>query len=714
MASVRFRHFATTPLAAAALLALAGAARAQDAVPTLQTVRVTARAVDASEVTGFSTPLARTPVQAVSVDQSALADIGATSLSDLTRLDASVTDSYNSVGYWTTFAIRGFQVDNQHNFLRDGLPINAETVLALDNKSRVDILKGLSGMQAGTSAPGGLVNLVVKRPDGDLRDASLRWEQPGTVGAAVDLSQRFGAGRAFGVRLNVSVEHLDPNVRDARGHRDVVALATDWRITPDSLLELEFEHNLQSEPSVQGMSMLGNVVPDPHAISPRLNLNDQSWSLPVVTQGNTASVRYTQALAGQWRLKLQALQQQLVSNDHLAFGLGYPGCDVCDRFGSDGRYTIYDFRSDGERREQRVADASLAGEFATGPLHHALTLGAQASRFTARFNPEAYNDAGDGTIDGLTQVPAAPDAIYSQSDRTERSAELYLRDTIAIGEDWTAWLGLRHTRLHRASTPSAGDYPTDPTDYRQSFTTPWVSLSRQLTADDMLYVSWGEGVESSVTPNQAGTYVNPGQVQPATTSRQWEAGWKHASGDHGWGLTAYELRRPQYDDIPDDGASGPLMHVRDGNVSSRGLEAEAETRVATLTLHASAMWQRVRRDGTFEYDGLRPTNVPDKALKVGAAWDVADVPGLALLYDVGYEGGREVLPDNSATIPAWTRVDLGARYTQQLAGTRLTWLAGIDNLFDRRAWRESPYQYDHAYLFALEARTFRASVDAKF
>src|ERR1700761_2060046 len=246
MASIlRFRN-SLTPLAAA-ILALAGAARAQD----VQTVQVTAKGgADDAGVTGFAQPLSRTPIQVDSVDAKSLLDIGALSLSDLTRLDASVTDSYNAPGYWTTFAVRGFQVDNRYNFRRDGLPINAETVLPLDSMGSIEIMKGLSGAQSGVSAPGGLVNLVVKRPDADLRDALLRWSQDGTVGAAVDLSQRFGADRAFGARLNVSADRLDPNYHDARGHRQDFAFAGDWRIAPDSKLEIEFEHNLQSQPSV--------------------------------------------------------------------------------------------------------------------------------------------------------------------------------------------------------------------------------------------------------------------------------------------------------------------------------------------------------------------------------------------------------------------------------------------------------------------------------
>ena len=438
MASIfRFRS-SLTPLAAA-VLALANAAQAQEA-SNAQTVQVTAHgANDSAGVTGFAQPLSRTPIQADVVDSKTLRDFNAISLSDLSRLDASVTDDYNAPGYWTTFAIRGFPIDNRYNFRRDGLPVNGETVLPLDGVSSVEILKGLSGAQAGTSAPGGLVKLVVKRPDADLRDALLRWSQNGTVGAAVDLSQRFGADRAFGARLNASADRLDPNYRDARGHRENVSLATDWRLDADHLLELEFEHNVQSQPSVPAFSMLGDVVPDPHSIDPHINLNDQPWSLPVVTQGNTMSLRYTQALAANWRFQVQALQQRLVSNDHLAFAYGAnEACDPCDRFASDGTYALYDFRSDDERRLTRDLDVHLNGQFATGALRHDLTAGVLESRFVGTFNDEAYNFVGIGNIAGTAVVPSDPSLTSPNTDRTERNTELYLRDTVQIGADWTA------------------------------------------------------------------------------------------------------------------------------------------------------------------------------------------------------------------------------------------------------------------------------------
>jgi iron complex outermembrane receptor protein len=229
----------------------------------------------------------------------------------------------------------------------------------------------------------------------------------------------------------------------------------------------------------------------------------------------------------------------------------------------------------------------------------------------------------------------------------------------------------------------------------------------------MVYASWGEGVESDVAPTM-GDDTNRGQPLTATISRQWEAGYKHGNGATHWGVNVYDLKRSFDTDITN--ADGSTTFAHDGITHSRGIEAEAQSRFDALTLRASAMWQRVRREDSIDpaNNGLRPTNVPDSALALLAAYAFSSVPGLSVLANANYEGAREVLPDNSVHIPAWTRFDLGARYTQNLGATTLVWRVGVDNLFDRRAWRESPYQYDHVYLYPLEPRTFHASLEADF
>jgi iron complex outermembrane receptor protein len=127
------------------------------------------------------------------------------------------------------------------------------------------------------------------------------------------------------------------------------------------------------------------------------------------------------------------------------------------------------------------------------------------------------------------------------------------------------------------------------------------------------------------------------------------------------------------------------------------------------------MARRARREGAAnaERNGLRPTNVPARSAKLQGAWNLAAVPGLALLAFVTHEGERMVLPDNSVATDGWTRVDLGLRYTQRVGAARWVWRAGVDNLADARAWKETPFQFGHAYLYPLAPRTWRAALDIR-
>ncbi|MEO8836988.1 MAG: TonB-dependent receptor plug domain-containing protein, partial [Caldimonas sp.] len=449
---------------------------------TLAPVLVTGRVPVPASVAGWGdTPLAAAPLQATTVDAAQIRDAGAHRLADLALFDPAVTAAYDTEGYVDYFTVRGFVIDNRFNFRRDGLPINAETSIPLENKARVDVLKGLSGLQAGTSAPGGLVDLVVKRPlDAPLREAFVEWRARGSVSGAVDLSQRFGRDHAFGVRLNAAAEHLDPIVRDARGNRTLLALAGDWRVTTSTLIEAEVETSHRSQPSVPGFSLLGDAVP--MVPSPRLNLNNQPWSLPVVFDATTASLRVTQQLAPGWRVVAHALSQRLRTDDRIAFPFGCTdpnpppdGTYYPDRYCPNGNFDLYDFRSDNERRRSSTLDVSLHGQVNTGALDHALTADVQRTIVRNRFQDQAYNFAGTGNVDGTLVTPPMPALTTPNTDRDERSTELALRDKVAFGSGTSLWLGARHTQLARSATPTDGSAGTS---FRQSFTTPFAALGQ--------------------------------------------------------------------------------------------------------------------------------------------------------------------------------------------------------------------------------------------
>ena len=716
--SPRPTGFKRSSIAAAAGLLATAHALGQTAAATpstqLDAVTVTGRAVPAATVSGWGDiPLSKTPLQASVFTSEQLRDIGAQRLSDLVGIDPAVSDAYNAEGYWDFLTVRGYVLDNRFNFRRDGLPINAETSIPLDNKSRVEILKGTSGMQAGTSAPGGLVNFVVKRPlDTPLRSAILEWRQPGTVTGALDISQRFGADQAFGVRINAAAAHLDPMVRSSEGHRHLFALAADWRVSGDTLLEAEIETSHRSQPSQPGFSMLGDTVPQPG--DPRISLNNQPWSQPVVFDATTASLRWQQKLGADWKFVAHAATQRLRTDDRLAFPFGCfdpepapDGTYYANRFCPNGTFDLYDYRSENERRRTDAIDLSLQGKLHTGAIDHTLTVGALQSRVRNRFQGQAYNLVGTGNIDGTLITSPDPTLAYTNTNRDERSTELYLRDAVALTERLTAWLGLRHTRLQRESVQTDG---ASPTDYAQSFTTPSIALSYGFARDQLVYASWGRGVESNVVPNLP-RYTNPGEVF-TTKSRQAEVGLKGAIDAFEWNLAGFDIQRPRTQDFGSCDVDNTCTTRLDGTAHHRGIEATAAWHQGAWTLHGGAQWLHARVESSQDstVDGKQPTNVPARTLKLQAAYDVSTVPGLNLQATLQHESSRMALPDNSASIPAYTVVDAALRYETKIANARWAWRAGIDNLFDKRAWRESPYQFSHAYLYPLAPRTFRLSV----
>ena len=113
-------------------------------------------------------------------------------------------------------------------------------------------------------------------------------------------------------------------------------------------------------------------------------------------------------------------------------------------------------------------------------------------------------------------------------------------------------------------------------------------------------------------------------------------------------------------------------------------------------------------------NGQRALNVPRLGLRAVAQYRFADVPGLRSSLRLNHEGTRRVTEDGAIQLPAWTTLDLAAHYDTRIQGTRTQWTLAIDNLADRRYWRESPKQYGHYYLYPGAPRTLRLAVKASF
>ncbi len=693
---------------------------ADAATTTLPTVTVVAPAAREARagISGLAdAPAWKTPVQAVRLTQDALKDQQVQRLADLVKLDASITDAYNTTGYWDYLSMRGFTLDNAYNYRREGLPINAETRIALDNKAAVELLKGTSGIQAGVSAPGGLVNLIVKRPEGRVRTAEIGFTGGSSVMTAVDIGDRFGTDQRFGLRVNAAAERLDPNIDNTKGHRRLLALATDWIIAPGSVVEAEIEHSLYRQPSVPGASLLGSALPSASSFDPSRNLNNQPWALPVEMAGNTGTLRWKQDWGTGWHSAVTYGEQHLRSQDRAAFPSGC-GKDnspygVYDRYCSDGTFDLYDYRSEGERRTTRALNAQLSGELSTGTIKHALRIGLLRSIHTTDLNTAAFTYAGEGDIDGTYgPYPASATPDYPNIDRHERSTELSISDSITFSEQWSAWAGLRHTWLKRRVALT--EAVADPASLDQQVTTPWLAVGYTLAPRTQIYASWGEGFEArTAMSTPLVPYGNAPSALPVRKSRQIEMGLK-AQRDHlQWGANLFRIERPEAG--PVSNTSGGTDYVFDGHSLHQGAEGFVQTQLGAWSFTGSAMvLDAKRRDTQSALDGKRPVNVPEHTLKLSGSYRWAAPLPITAQADLVHEGRRWVDPDNTVRLPSWTRVDVGLKAQQRLDGSNLTWRLGVANLFDKRAWREAPTLTGHIYLFPLAERTVTGSLQVDF
>jgi len=184
-------------------------------------------------------------------------------------------------------------------------------------------------------------------------------------------------------------------------------------------------------------------------------------------------------------------------------------------------------------------------------------------------------------------------------------------------------------------------------------------------------------------------------------------------------ITLFDIEREQASDIGACGGVDTCRRVMDGLARHRGLEAQWTQVFGPVSVQASALLLQARREGS-QLDGVngqRPVNVPSRSLRLGAEYRPPQVQGLSLQANLSAESQRRILPyDDSLQLPSWTRTDLSLRYRHTLqtaaGATRLTWRVGVDNATNRKAWKESPYQFGHVYLYPITPRTWRVSLQA--
>jgi len=711
-----YRH---TLLALSITLA-AAAAHAQDA--TLDTVTVVGQETTdyqakKAAVAGFdNAPLLDTPASVAVITEASLKDQQARLLSEVLKNGASVGDSYAPVGYYENFVIRGFALNPASSYKINGRTITGEQNVALENKQQVEVLKGLAGLQSGVSEPGGLVNYVSKRPE-NVRSVTVSTNEQGERYLATDIGGWLGTEQQVGVRINLAHEDIRSYVDHADGKRDFASLALDWNISPNALLQLNAEYQDREQRSVPGYQLLGGTEV-PHHVSPKDLLAYQSWSNPVGIRSLNLDGLFEYRFNDAWKVSFSASRSRVVIDDYSTFAWGCYGAASCantavpNHFSAEGDYDISDYRSPDDTRRNEEAQAALNGQFDTGFLKHDLTFGTTAFRrlVDRRTSVNAY--IGEGNIYQPSPVLEPYDGPLGHTYRRldSRQYGLFASDRISFNEQWQTILGGRQVRLDEETYNQAG---ATTRHTQRSVFLPQVALIYKPRPDTSLYASYSKGL--SLGGEAAWFSSNAEEVLPPTTSRQLEVGVKRDFQRLSLTAALFQITQDLQYNRPND--DGTITFVQQGKQKNVGLELSANGHLTSdlqVSASVAAIRARVSGSGTDDYDGHQAINVPKLRASLHGDYSIPGVPGLALLGGVQYSASKYANREATVKVDDYAVFDVGGRYSTKVGDYATVLRLTVDNLFDKRYWRDVGESAGDGYLFLGAPRTARLSATVNF
>jgi len=708
--------------------------------------------------------LQQTPLSATVVTRELLTDQQARVLSDVVKNDASIGEDYAPVGYYGDYEIRGVPIDLATGLQINGMTIAGEQDVPLENKERVEFLKGLAGVESGVASSGGLINYVTKQP-ATVQAVDLATDHRGSSYGAIDLGSLFGSQKQVGVRVNLAGERMQSYVNDANGWRAMGAGAADWKLSPKAILKGDFEYQHKVQRSVCGYQLLGGTtLPDMSRIYPSTMLGAQPWAKPNTFDTFNTGARLDYDLPHAWRAFASASYSHSLIDDNVVYAYGCAGSPACTDqggtspdyfFAPDGSYDIYDYRDPGELRIDAQAEAMITGHVKTGAISQDLTAGGELFLRSVQ-QPGFYTVANPYSADGVVQDGAVyydvgTDNIYQpiapvdlavvedphQSAGPRRiwedshQAAAILQDRIHLPGRIQLIAGGRYDSLHDhnyslyascadftvpgACAPKLKDEPIWLPQYAVTFN-PVASLS--------LYGNYGVLLSLGL---QAPWWVDNGnQFLDPFRTRQAEVGAKYEPGQRIL-LTAavFHMRSPFFypkvltaaDSICPTGNPGDLCFESEGHETHDGVEFNAEGKAASwLRLDASlAAIRAVSNDtGTPSFDNRQVLNVPHLRTAFFADLALPHARGLHLMPGWGYTGRKDATRDDAVSVSGYNLFNLGARYTPGGEQGHVTFRLYADNIADKRYWKDTGANYGDTFIHLGAPTTVRLSAHYTF
>ena len=674
-----------------------------------------------------------TPLTVSVIPREVLESQQAVQLIDALRNTPGVTTSQTSPAVSNNLSIRGIPVENRGNYRLNGsLPIVNLIDLPMENKERVEALKGASALYYGFTTPSGIINLTAKRPTREpLLNVAVFGNQFGQIGGHIDAGNTFGP---VGVRVNLVRADLDIGVDRVSGKRSLESAAVQLRATDRLQFNFDVEHiqKTLTEPAIYFISDPSLGLPK--LVSPKINFGDE-WMKTEAEEVNLLG-RAAYEISPAFEVIAEVGQSYLTRTRRFATIRAFcaPNLATCTGGNAvpaglnrnfnpetgDGKLFVTlqpenKFRNNNYRLEG-------AGTFATGPFTHELLVGygRNIRQQTAVTAGQLACGPANGTFPTNGGVPfncyqnaydplpvpfqPLPERVLTPQNETKiDDTGYYAFDRIKFGEDdWLSLLIGARKSIYKESNKRDG----------VTFKDKPLSMSYGAVVKPMrsvsLYGTYIEGLES--TPAAPLTTNNPGEILPATPSKQYEAGIKYEP-KRGLLLTAayFNIERTL------SFTNAANFFVQDGKATYRGGEFSATGEVTPdFSIFAGALILDARQGETSiaSLIGNRIENTAKFQGSISGEYRLTRmVPGLAVSFGAYYTGRRAINPQNALFVPAYTTFDLGGSYTTQIAEKEVTFRLNGENVTGKRYFSSTAGNFVSKSLpsqikFTIQAKLF--------
>ncbi|WP_025039821.1 TonB-dependent siderophore receptor [Nitrosospira briensis] len=584
------------------------------------------------------------------------------------RNTAGVTRSQLNGSTYDNIAIRGILVENRSNYRLNGsLPIINLIDIPMENKERVEVLKGASSLYYGFVPPSGIVNLVTKRAGKDpITNVSLMANMYGGANTHIDVGRRFGSEQQFGARINLLAGREDIGIHNFSGYRALMSGAFDWRITDNLSVKFDVEHyrkEVSEQAAIKILPAVNGVITLPPIPNARRNLAGE-WQ-KYDAEATNLLLRADYAISDNWGLLFEIGKAQTRRDRNFSQFQNYNL--------ATGEGTLQTFFNRGQHWDNQNIRAEVFGRFPGQAITHEVSVGftgnerRQDPRTSSTFNAtqNLYNP-----IDIARQSPTTP---FSANRSKITDFGLYISDRILIGGRLQVMLGVRSSFYESVAAT---------THYKADRVNPSLSLMYKPIPNVSIYASYIEGVEESgqAPANRA----NSGEILAPAVSKQKEVGVKALVAQ---GI----LLQVAYFDIKRASTTVDAANrfVLNGMARYSGFELSASGEITKqLSLIGSALFMEAEQlnRANAETFGKIPDNTPQRTASLFAEYRPTSIPGLALSSGVHYVGRRPVNSANQAFVDDYAILSLGARYTTRIAGKRTMIQAVVDNAANSNYW----------------------------